>query len=711
MSGPRFAVAGNPNVGKTTLFNRLTGERYRVGNYPGVTVETRQGALIGTPDLGLIDLPGTYSLTPYSPDEAVACEVLADESEQGPDGVLVVVDAGNLARNLYFVLQVLEQGRPVVLALNMVDVARAAGTAVDAASLADALGVPVVETVARTGEGLDRLTRALAEGGRRSSVQPAEAFDDHAAEWSEIVKACGGDFVRAQRLVAARATEARDLFDESPAERGALDLLGEAACHSMTAARIVARHRDVDRLLASLAPASPTSHASEPSMGTEGPGASGASDERSTAAEPAPSMRRSRQIDRVLTHRVLGPLTFLGVMALVFQSIFSWAEPLMDLIDVGIGAVSGWIVAGLGPGALTDLLTEGVVAGVGNVVVFLPQIALLFLFLGLLEDSGYMARAAFIIDRIMAGVGLDGRSFVPLLSGYACAIPAILSTRVIRRVRDRLVTILMIPFMSCSARLPIYALVIGALFDANEPAFGPFTIGGLLLLSMYLLSTISALALGAVYRRTVAKGPRPPFVLELPPYRLPRLRSTLRVVWDRSMDFLRDAGTIILASTIVLWGLLSYPKPDAEDERSGATAIEVSIGGRLGKALEPALEPIGQDWRVGVGIIGSFAAREVLVSTLGLVYGIEGADDDDRGLRERMATAKAPDGTPRYTKLSGIALMVFFVYAAQCMSTLAVVRRETRSWRWPVFMFVSMTGIAYVAALLVVQVGRALGFA
>ncbi|HLT39362.1 MAG TPA: ferrous iron transporter B, partial [Enhygromyxa sp.] len=318
--------------------------------------------------------------------------------------------------------------------------------------------------------------------------------------------------------------------------------------------------------------------------------------------------------------------------------------------------------------------------------------------------------AAFIVDRLMARVGLNGKAFVPLLSGYACAIPAIMSTRTISSFKDRVVTILMIPFMSCSARLPVYTLIIGALFVANERVLGPFTQGGLILLGMYLLSTISALVLGAIYKRTLLKGPIPPLVLELPPYRLPRIRDTLRQVWDRTADFLRDAGTIILAVTIVLWGLLTYPKVDEAELGPGETAIERSIAGSLGKAIEPALEPIGQDWRIGIGLIGSFAAREVLVSTLGLVYGIEGADEDDAPLREEIATAKRVDGTPRYTPLSGLALMVFFVYACQCMSTLAVVRRETRSWKWPAFMLVSMTAIAYFAALLLFQVGRLLGY-
>ena len=487
---------------------------------------------------------------------------------------------------------------------------------------------------------------------------------------------------RARWLLAGHAAESLDLCQPSEAERRALEQLAPAEVEAAIRQLVGLRYAEVDRLLAQVDFV-----------------------ERPRAEGTAPAMATSAKIDRVLTHRVAGPLVFIGVMALVFQSIFSWADPLMGLIEGGIGALSQLVVDTLGPGTFTDLLTEGVIAGVGNVVVFVPQIALLFLFIGLLEDSGYMARAAFIIDRLMARVGLNGKAFVPLLSGYACAIPAIMSTRTISSFKDRVVTILMIPYMSCSARLPVYALIIGALFAANEPVFGPFTQGGLILLSMYALSTISALALGAIYKRTVLKSPTPPLVLELPPYRLPRLRDTLRQVWDRTADFLRDAGTVILAVTIVLWGLLTYPKVDEADLGPNETAIERSVAGTVGKAIEPALTPIGQDWRIGVGLIGSFAAREVLVSTLGLVYGIEGADEDDEPLRETLATAKKPDGSPRYTPISGLALMVFFVYAAQCMSTLAVVRRETGGWKWPMFMLVSMTVIAYVAALIVYQVG------
>lgn len=707
MSAPlRIAVAGNPNVGKTSLFNLLTGSRYKVGNYPGVTVESREGRLRGghsSSSITLVDLPGTYSLTPLAEDEAVAfrtltgSQLVGDEASphtgRQPDAVLLVLDASNLARNLYLALQLFELGLPIIVALNMVDLAEEAGVGVEPEQLQAALGFPVVATVGRTGVGIDTLTAALERlVENRSSVEPRvlEPAASHSALRSCLAKLDAvPDPARARWLLGARAADGLELCDASAIELEQLAKLDQNQVDQAIRELVELRYAEVDRLLGLL-----------PKRGRA----------NLDTGDAAPTMLRSAKIDAVLTHRVLGPLSFLVVMALVFQSIFSWAEPIMGLIESGVGILSSSVASALGPGLFTDLLTEGVIAGVGNVVVFVPQIALLFLFIGLLEDSGYMARAAFIVDRVMARVGLNGKAFVPLLSGYACAIPAIMSTRTISSFKDRVVTILMIPFMSCSARLPVYTLLIGAMFVANRRVLGPFTEGGLILLSMYMLSTVSALVLGAIYKRTMLAGPTPPLVLELPPYRLPRVRDTLRQVGDRTADFLRDAGTIILAVTIVLWGLLSFPRVDEATLPAGETAIEHSIAGQFGKAIEPALTPIGQDWRIGIGLIGSFAAREVLVSTLGLVYGIENADEDDAPLREVIHDAKDEAGKPRYSKLSALALMVFFVYACQCMSTLAVVRRETRSWKWPVFMLVSMTGIAYVAALLVFQGGRALGW-
>jgi len=704
----RVALAGNPNVGKTSLFNELTGARHKVGNYAGVTVETREGAVASrwrpTRAITVIDLPGTYSLTPMSEDEAVAFRCLHGEGEGGaPDLVVLVIDAANLGRNLYLAVQLCELGRPLVLALNMMDVAAAAGVPVEAEALARCLGVPVIPTVARTGEGIAALVACVSGFGHELWDMSEVRARLLASEPPAPLR--GLDPARARWLLAAQAGGTLELTGASAAERAALaEMQAVAGAQGMdevqrlASAQVIARYAEVDRVLATIG---------------------------HRAGDRAPAMDRSARIDGVLTHRFWGLLIFLLVMAGLFQSIFSWAEPLMGVIEGGISWLSGQVKAGLGPGLFTDLVTEGVIAGVGNVLVFVPQIALLFLFIGLLEDTGYMARAAFLIDRLMARVGLHGKAFVPLLSGYACAIPAILGTRTISSFRDRLVTIMMIPFMSCSARLPVYVLLISALFDP-EAKIGPFSQASLILLLMYALSTVSALAVGAIYKRTILKSPTPPLVLELPPYRLPRVRNTLLQVYDRTADFVRDAGTVILAMTVVLWALLSFPRPPeaaAQVDPIEAVAsveaaapvelrspIEYSIGGQVGKALEPLLTPMGQDFRMGIAILGSFAAREVFVSTLGLVYGIEADDEDNVPLREALKEARAPDGAPRYTPLGALALMVFFVYACQCMSTLAVVRRETRSWRWPALMFVSMTALAYVMAVLVFQVGRALGY-
>ncbi len=683
-------MAGNPNVGKTSLFNNLTGSRYSVGNYPGMTVEQREGSLTsrwGPDEFTFVDLPGTYSLSPVSEDEAVAFRGLCGQDAAPPDAVLLVLDATNLARNLYFALQVLELGLPTVVALNMVDAARDAGLRVDAQGLQAALGVPVVETVARSAQGVQALVSALREPAVPELRSEGVAAEGPLHLGLEALGTAGIDPVRGRWLLCSQASDTVALTGASAAERAALAELSPQTCRAAARALIAARYAVVDQMLEQLG--------------------------HRVSSTEAPAMATSERVDAVLTHPLLGLGVFVATMSLVFIAIFSGADPVMGLIEDLMGVTSGAVSDALGPGLLTDLLTEGVIAGVGNVLVFIPQIALLFLFLGLLEDSGYLARAAFLLDRLMSRLGLHGRAFIPLLSGYACAIPAIMGTRTISSWKDRVVTILMIPYMSCSARLPIYALIIGALFvsSADDAWLSPAVDRGLLLLSMYVLSTATALGVGYLYKRTILASPTPPLVLELPPYRMPRLGNTLRVVGDKTIAFIKGAGTVILAFTIVLWAALSFPRDETGAGGDGPTQIDRSYGGRAAKVLEPAMEPIGQDWRVGLGIIGSFAAREVLVSTLGLAYGMEADEDDPVQLRAAMRNdVDEATGERVHTKLSGLALMVFFVYACQCMSTIAVVKRETRGWRWPLFMFASMTLLAYVAALIVYQGGRLLGF-
>lgn len=691
MSEMRVALAGNPNVGKTSLFNVLCASQYAVGNYPGVTVEHREGRLAAAfgakLPISVVDLPGCYSLTAQSEDETIAFRVLMGQEGRAPDVVVLVLDASNLARNLYFALQVQELGVPMVVALNMSDVARASGLPADPNELAALLGVPVVETVARDGRGAPELVaEVVAMRGRTAEPRLEAPEADHDELRRALAELAFVAPARARWLLVSAAAGHLDDVHAHAEERVALARLGAEACRRAAEQLIALRYHRVDAMLAELGQAT-------------------------LVEDAAPAMTFSTKLDRFLTHRVAGLLVFVLVMGGIFISIFSGADPFMGWIEDGIGWISEQVTELLGPGLFTDLVTEGAIAGVGNVLVFVPQIALLFFFIGLLEDSGYLARAAFLLDRLMSRLGLHGRAFIPLLSGYACSIPAIMGTRTIGSWKDRLVTILMIPYMSCSARLPIYALVIGALFVSHEPWVSRSVDQGLVLLGMYALSTVSALAAGFLYKRTILRSPTPPLVLELPPYRLPRLRNVSRHVFERTKDFVRNAGTVILAFTIVLWALLSFPRSATHAGEEGPTQIAESYGGRMARAIEPVLEPIGQDWRVGVGIIGSFAAREVLVSTLGLVYGMEADEDDPVELREALRNDVDPrTGKPQHTALSGLALMVFFLYACQCMSTLAVVRRETRSWRWPAFMFFSMTAVAYVAALLVYQGGRLLGF-
>lgn len=666
---PVVALAGNPNAGKTTLFNALTGLRQKVANYSGVTVERKEGPWnVGETELRLIDLPGLYSLDATSLDERIAREVLTGRHPdvRKPDAVIAVVDATNLERNLYLVTQLLEFGIPVIVALTMIDMAEKQNLGIDAAKLSELLGVPVVPVRASQKKGLEELSRhALAEAGRPDRPPTPWLTNGHGDTSGEEIHLSLSDDETANRRIFARYNFISDVYQRSVAP---------------------------------------------------------VSEERAGVSE---------RIDRVLTHRFFGLLILVAILLLVFQTIFTWATLPMDLLDAGFGAL-GEFVGGLMPeGVLRDLVVDGIIAGVGGVLIFLPQILLLFLFISILEDTGYMARAAFLLDKLMSRVGLHGKAFLPLMSSFACAIPGIMATRTIENSRDRLATILVAPFMSCSARLPVYALMIAAFFT-GQTVLGFISLGAVLMLGMYALGILVAIVVAFILKKTILKSPPPPFVMELPPYRLPNVRTVIQNMFTRGWIFIKRAGTVILTISIILWALMYFPRTEtpenanaavaessvptasaepAPEEASASNQLENSFAGMLGKTIEPVIRPLGFDWKIGVAIIASFAAREVLVSTLSIIYNVgEDADEESPGLIGAIRNAERADGTPVWTPLTALSLMVFFVLAMQCMSTLAVVRRETNSWAWVVFMFSYMTVLAYCASFLTYQGGRLLGF-
>jgi ferrous iron transport protein B len=607
------ALVGNPNAGKSALFNALTGARQKIANYPGVTVERKAGRLTlpGGDSVELIDLPGSYSFDAASPDEEVTRKVVHGEfaGESMPDVIVLVVDAANLEQHLVFAQEVLELGRPTVVALNMIDLAERDGLTLDPEALSEALGVPVVPTVAVRRRGLAELADAIAEA-------EAHADEDAHKRWHITLP---------ERRLAAK---------------------------HMARAAILSKS---------------TRHTIE------------------------------NGIDRVLLNPWIGPVILFGLLFVIFQAVFAWATPFADALEDGVGAISGVVSASLPSGFVHDFLVEGVLAGVGSVVVFLPQIVILFFFILLMEASGYMARAAFLMDRLMAGVGLSGKSFIPLLSSFACAIPGIMATRSIPDPKDRLTTILVAPLMTCSARLPVYAVIIAAVIP--QTTIGPGVgLQGLVLFALYIAGIVGAMVVALVLRHTVTSGAASGFIMEMPRYQLPRLKDLAIGLWQRAWVFLRRAGTIIFTVTIVLWLMLSFPKAEP-----GESQMDASVAGRVADVMHPVLAPIGFNREISLALIPAMAAREVAVSALATTYAVDAEDED-------LAAAGVTDKIAALWSLpTALAFLAWFVFAPQCISTIAVARRETNGWKWPAFMVGYLFALAYIFAGLTFWIATALG--
>jgi len=753
------ALTGNPNCGKTTVFNALTGLRAKIGNYAGVTVERKEGRLrgpAGAREIVILDLPGTYSLSPKSLDERISRDVLFHRLSEvpAPSVVVIVVDAANLQRNLYYATQVIELGYPTILALNMIDVATQNGHLVDAAQLSAALGIPVVPMVASKGTGVDALRSQIVRSAQSAQSSTPNFFcrlpDPFATECAALARQLSaeapGKYFSPQAEALLLLSDDRALQDEELGHSDSLRTTAQSGRARLEAAGVDWRSTAIEARYARIAEITQT-----------------AVTETATVKETF-----SDRLDRVVTHRVWGMVIFLALMTLIFQSIFVFARIPMDYLAGTVDMLGGWVGGLMAPGPLNDLLVNGVIKGVGAVVVFLPQILFLFLFICLLEDTGYMARAAFIMDHLMSKVGLHGKSFIPMLSSFACAIPGIMATRTIESPKDRLVTILIAPLMSCSARLPVYTVLIAACIPDTR-VLGLFGLPGLTMLGAYLLGVVAALTVAWVFKKTLLKATTPLLIMELPPYKRPGIAAILRHMWERSKLFLTQAGTVILGINILLWFLATYPRnaameqtfarqraavvtnafpavvsPEAIasaitrvnelashdafparstefqvseklaalDAEQSAEKLHHSFAGRLGRLIEPVIKPLGFDWKIGIGILTSFAAREVFVSTMSVVYNVgqKGANDKTASLAKVLQAQKRPNGTPVFTTLTGVTLMVFYVFALQCASTVAVVKRETNSWKWPLFQWAYLGLLAWGMSFLVNQGGKLLGW-
>jgi ferrous iron transport protein B len=684
---PLLAIVGNPNSGKTTLFNLLTGLRQKVANYPGVTVEKKIGECWSQhgKKLRLIDLPGAYSLNARSPDEAVLRDVLLGRRSDTPkpDKVVLVLDAANLERNLYLATQILELGLPTVIALNMIDIAEGKDWRIDVKELSEELGVPVVPMQATSGKGLLELKAAMS---REDLPQPRW----HSAPLPEEIRA-SVLATRAELALTGAVQEKSSLLeplyllsDHDPLHAGIKDAQlgqisrGRAAlekAHPGWEDQLVNdRYSAIEKLC------------------------------REVLVRPDQEpVTVTQKLDRWLLHPVFGGVFVLAFLVFLFYLIFKVAEGPMGWIEAAFAALGSWVTGVMPPGDLRDLIVDGAINGVSGVVIFLPQILILFFFIGLMEDTGYMARLAFIMDRLMSVVGLNGKAFLPFLSSYACAVPGIMATRTIDSPKDRLITILIAPLASCSARLPVYLLLISALMPDSVSLWAKAGI----MVSLYALGTLGAFGFAWVLNKGIMRGANAPMILEMPSYKMPSIKGILLLVWQRAKAFLLRAGTVIFGISILIWAASTYPKSDSPD---ASVRLEQSIAGKAGHLIEPVIAPLGYDWKIGIGLIGSFAAREVFVNTMAVVYAVQSEDEEDMTpLRDRLRQETRANGKPVYSPLVCVSLLVFYVFAMQCVSTMAIVKRETGSWGWMWFQLAAMTGTAYLLALAIFQIGSALG--
>lgn len=694
----KVALVGNPNTGKSTIFNTLTGLNQKIGNFPGVTVDKKTG-ICKLPDsrlMEVIDLPGTYSLYPKSKDETIVFQVLADKSNPvHPDIVVVVVDATNLKRNLLLYTQVADLKIPVIIALNMMDLAKKSGSVIDVNALSAILGVQVIPVTARQGLNIDKLKEAIANNPK---IPLQRDTIDVSLLAPGLIHKIGEELLVDSPYAALQLAHQHENLRYLSTQQSTRieELEQEFSFHSDTskASETIARYNFINTVL-----------------------------EKTVTIDQAPKSETfSNKIDKILTHKIWGFLIFFVILFIIFQSIFAWSEYPMSLIEGAFVWLTGLVHDILPAGVLTDLLSEGVIAGLSGVLVFIPQIAILFAFISILEDTGYMSRVTFMMDRVMRKVGLNGKSVVPMIGGLACAVPSIMSTRNIESWKDRMITIMVVPLVSCSARLPVYTVLI-SLVVPDTLIFGFLNLQGLALMGMYLISIVAAIVAAVVFKFMLKAREKGYFIMELPIYRMPRWDNVLLTMYENVKTFVVEAGKVIIAISIVLWGLSNYGpsekraaverkfaspeviarySPQDLDLQRSSEMLETSYAGVIGKFIEPAIVPLGYDWKIGIALITSFAAREVFVGTMATIYSVDGDDSHLSSVTEKMRAARNPNtGLPVFTLASSFSLMIFYAFAMQCISTIAVVYRETKSWKWPMIQFVYMTALAYFASLLV----------